>query len=96
MVTVDLFRLSRHDHMMGHVRILREKSSGQFHAIISYRDAESPFEDGTTSHRLRANSQKQAIEAALEWADAKFGGACLLLPLRHNFRHGTSAQAAAF
>ena len=98
MVTVDLFRLSRHDHMVGHVRILRE-SSDQFHAIISYRDSTEPANghdrDDTTSHRLLATSRKQAIAAALGWADSKFGGNCLLLPLRNNLRRGGTAQIFA-
>lgn len=87
MVTVDLFRLSRHDHMVGHVRILRERN-GQFHAVISYCDVDRPLagkeKDGTRSHRLLANSRKRVIEAALSWADLKFGIGCLLLPLRYN------------
>lgn len=100
MVTVDLFRLTRHDHMVGHVRILREHS-GQFHAIISYSDFTRPTiatgkdKDGTTSHRLLANSRKQAIEAALGWADSKFGSNCLLLPLRNNLRRGIGSQILA-
>lgn len=86
MVTVDLFRLSRHDHMVGHVRILRERS-GRFHAVISYCDDQAYPDsdtDRTTSHRLLADSRKQAIEAALGWADIKFGNSCYLLPLRNN------------
>jgi len=98
-VTVDLFRLSRHDHMVGHVRILRERSD-QFHAIISFRDPDQPLagkdKDGTTSHRLLARSRKQAIEGALGWADAKFGRNCLLLPLRNNLKRGIGAQILAF
>lgn len=99
MVTTDLFRLSRHDHMVGHVRILREQS-GQFHAIISYRDFDQPLlsndRDGTTSHRLLANSRKHAIEAALGWADSTFGSNCLLLPLRNNLKRGIGSQILAF
>lgn len=90
MVTVDLFRLSKHDQMVGHVRILREHA-GRFHAIISYRDSSRKGDsDTTTSHRLQANSRDQAIAQVLSWADGHFGYRCALLPLKQQSQQDTS------
>ena len=86
MVTVDLFRLSKHDQMVGHVRILREQA-GRFHAIVSYRDRDRPGDlDTTTSHRLQADSRDETIAQVLNWADGHFGCHCALLPLKQSQR----------
>lgn len=92
MVTVDLFRLSKHDQMVGHVRILREHA-GRFHAIISYRDTSRQGDsDTTTSHRLHADSRDQAIARVLNWADDYFGYHCALLPLKQSQRDTSKLQ----
>ena len=99
MVTVDLFRLSRHGTMIGHVRILRERND-RFLAIISYRESgqlpPSDLTDSTVSHRLLASSRDKAIEAALSWADSKFGNSCHLLPLRSNLLRSQNPQMLAY
>lgn len=97
MVTVDLFRLSKHDQMVGHVRILREQA-GRFHAIISYRnrdraDSRQGDSDTTSSHRLQADSRDQAIARVLSWADDHFGYRCALLPLKQSQRDTSKLQA---
>ncbi len=99
MVTVDLFRLSRHNSMIGHVRILRERND-RFLAIISYRESDqlptNDNADSTVSHRLLASSRDKAIEAALGWADSKFGNSCHLLPLRSNVLRSQNPQTLAY
>ncbi len=79
MVTVDLFRLARNDHVLGHVRILREHNRS-FHAVVSYRDAEERRD--TQSYRLIADTRNHAIMSVLNWANSEFGGHCSLLPLK--------------
>ncbi|MBB3047867.1 hypothetical protein FHR99_002133 [Litorivivens lipolytica] len=79
MVTVDLFRLSRSDLSLGHVRILREHNR-LFHAVVSYRNTEE--QEDTQSYRLVADTRNHAIMSVLSWANKEFGGHCVLLPLR--------------